>query len=158
MIQGTLPVAIRLLLVAVGGMFSERSGVINIELEGIMLIGGFIGCLFVYGIQGLGLNAQLMLLLGMLVAAIAGIVFSFLLSFAAVNMKADQTITGTALNMLVPALVLLFSKMTFNSDGVTTDVQFFIQKVPVLGDIPFVGKLFFQKTYRSEERRVGKEC
>lgn len=147
LIQNTLPVAIPLLLVALGGMFSERSGVINIALEGIMLFGAFFGCLFVYFVQGTGLNPQVILLLAMLVAALAGVIFSLLLSFAAVSMKADQTITGTALNMIVPAMVLLFSKMSFNSDGITTNVKFYIQKVPVLGDIPVLGKLFFQKTY-----------
>lgn len=147
LIQNMLPVAIPLLLVALGGMFSERSGVINIALEGIMLFGAFFGCLFVYFTQSAPMSAQIILLLGMIIAAIAGILYSAFLSFAAVNMKADQTITGTALNMLIPAVILLFSKMKFNSDGVTTDINFYIKKVPVLGDIPVLGPMFFQKTY-----------
>lgn len=147
LIQNTLPVAIPLLLVALGGMFSERSGVINIALEGIMLFGAFFGCLFVYYIQGTPLDAQVILLLSMLIAAVFGILYSLLLSFAAINMKADQTITGTALNMLVPAVILLFAKMYFSSDGITTDVDFYIKKVPGLGDIPVLGKIFFQNTY-----------
>lgn len=142
-----LPIAIPLLLVALGGMFSERSGVVNIALEGIMLFGAFFGCLTVFFIQGTNMNAQIILLIGMLIAAITGILFSMLLSFAAVNMKADQTITGTALNMLVPAMVLLFSKMKFGSDGITTDVNFYVQKVPGLSNIPVLGDLFFKKTY-----------
>lgn len=146
-IQYTLPVMIPLLLVALGGMFSERSGVINIALEGIMLVGAFSGTLFVYFIQENGWNAQLILLLAMVVAAIAGALYALLLGVAAVHLKADQTISGTALNMLVPAFMLLFCKMTFNSDGVTTNVAFYIRKVPVLGDIPLIGELFFQKTY-----------
>lgn len=147
LIQNTLPVAIPLLLVALGGMFSERSGIINIALEGIMLFGAFFGCLFVFFVQGAPLNAQVILLLGMLVAAAAGFVYSLLLSFAAVNMKADQTITGTALNMLVPAAILLFAKMYFNSDGITTDINFYIKKVPIFSDIPVIGKIFFENTY-----------
>ncbi len=147
LVQNMLPVAVPLLLVALGGMFSERSGVINIGLEGIMLFGAFFGCLAVYGIQRTGMGPQMILLVGMLVAAAAGIIFSMLLSFAAVNMKADQTITGTALNMLVPAIVLLFSKMKFNSDGITTDVNFYIQRVPGFSNIPVLGDLFFKKTY-----------
>jgi ABC-type uncharacterized transport system permease subunit len=147
LIQNTLPVAIPLLLVALGGMFSERSGVINIALEGIMLFGAFFGCLSVLFLQNLQMNPQIILLLSMLVAAIAGILYSMLLSFAAINMKADQTITGTALNMLIPAVILLFAKMNFNSDGITTNTQFFIQNVPVLSKIPVLGQLFFQKTY-----------
>ena len=146
-IQHALPVMIPLLLVALGGMFSERSGVINIALEGIMLVGAFSGTLFVYFIQNMGMGPQTMLLLAMVVAAIAGALYALLLGVAAVHLKADQTISGTALNMLVPAFMLLFCKMTFNSDGVTTNVAFYIQKIPVLGDIPVIGPLFFQKTY-----------
>jgi ABC-type uncharacterized transport system permease subunit len=147
LIQNMLPVAIPLLLVALGGMFSERSGVINIALEGIMLFGAFFGCLSVLFMQNSQMNPQIILLLGTLVAAIAGILYSMLLSFAAINMKADQTITGTALNMLIPAVILLFSKMNFNSDGITTNLKFFIENVPVLSKIPVLGQLFFQKTY-----------
>ncbi|MDF2540184.1 MAG: inner-rane translocator [Herbinix sp.] len=147
LVQNMLPVAIPLLLVALGGMFSERSGVVNIALEGIMLFGAFFGCLTVYITQGSQLNPQLILLLGMLVAAIAGTLYSMLLSFAAINMKADQTISGTALNMLIPAVILLFAKMKFNSDGITTNINFYIQEVPVLGKIPVLGDLFFKKTY-----------
>ena len=151
LIQNALPVAIALLLVALGGMFSERSGVINIALEGIMLFGAYIGCIFVYNIEktNLDLNPQVILLLGMVIAGIAGIVFSLLLSLAAVNMKADQTIVGTSLNMLVPAGVLLFSKMFFGSDGVTTDTYFYIKEVPGLSKIPVLGRMFFQNTYLS---------
>ena len=147
LIQNTLPVAIPLLLVALGGMFSERSGVVNIALEGIMMFGALFGCLFVYLIQGNSMDPQLILLLGMVVAAVAGFIYSLLLSFAAVNMKADQTITGTALNMLVPAAMLLFAKMYFNSDGITTDVDFYIKGIPGLKDIPILGRMFFQNTY-----------
>jgi simple sugar transport system permease protein len=147
LIQNTLPVAIPLLLVALGGMFSERSGVINIALEGIMLFGAFFGCLFVFFVQGTPMDAQVILLLGMLVAAASGFLYSLLLSLATVNMKADQTITGTALNMLVPAVILLFSKMHFNSDGITTNTDFYIKEVPSLSQIPVIGKLFFENTY-----------
>lgn len=147
LVQNTLPVMIPLLLVALGGMFSERSGVINIALEGIMLIGAFIGTLFVYFIQGSGMNPQLILLLAMVVAAVAGVLYALLLGVAAIHLKADQTISGTALNMLAPAVMLLVCKMAFMSDGVTTGVAFYMQKIPVLGDIPFIGELFFQKTY-----------
>lgn len=147
LIQNMLPVAIPLLLVALGGMFSERGGVINLALEGIMLFGGFFGALLVYNIQGTGLSPQMILLVGMVVAGISGVIYSLLLSFAAITMKSNQTISGTALNMMVPAAVLLFSKMHFNSDGITTSVNFYIKKVSGLGDIPVIGRLFFQNTY-----------
>ncbi|MDG2865979.1 ABC transporter permease, partial [Vibrio parahaemolyticus] len=89
----------------------------------------------------------MILLICMIVAAVAGAIFSQLLSFAAVTMRANQVIVGTAMNMMMPALILLISKMTFNSDGVTTSVRYFIRKVPVLGDIPVIGDMFFKNTY-----------
>ena len=147
LIQNMLPVGIPLLLVALGGMFSERSGVVNIALEGIMLFGAFFGALFVYFVQRSGMNPQAILLLGMLVAAISGLIYSLLLSFAAVTMKANQVITGTSLNMLIPAVILLFSKMFFNSDGITTNMNFYIREVPILGKIPIIGPMLFQRTY-----------
>lgn len=147
LIQNMLPVAMPLLLVALGGMFSEIGGVVNIALEGIMLFGAFFGALFVYSVQDLGMNPQTILLIGMLIAAVAGLIYSLLLSFAAVNMKADQVITGTSLNMFIPAAILLFSKMFFNSDGVTTSMNFYIREIPVLGKIPVLGPMFFQRTY-----------
>lgn len=147
LIQNMLPVGIPLLLVALGGMFSERSGVVNIALEGIMLFGAFFGALFVYFVQKSGMGPQTILLLGMLVAAIAGLIYSLLLSFASVTMKANQVITGTSLNMLIPAVILLFSKMFFNSDGITTNMNFYIREIPVLGKLPIIGPMFFQRTY-----------
>ncbi len=147
LIQNTLPVAIPLLLVALGGMFSERSGIINIALEGIMLFGAFFGCLFVYFVQGSALNAQVILILAMVIAAVAGLIYSMLLAFAAVNMKADQTIAGTALNMLIPAAILLIAKMYFNSDGITTSKSFYLREIPGLSKIPVLGDMFFKNTY-----------
>lgn len=147
LIQNMLPVAMPLLLVALGGMFSEISGVVNIALEGIMLFGAFFGALFVYIVQDSGMNPQTILLLGMLIAAMAGIIYSLLLSFASVTMKANQVITGTALNLLIPAAILLFSKMFFSSDGITTNMNFYIREIPILSKIPVLGPMFFQRTY-----------
>ncbi|MTI46966.1 ABC transporter permease [Sporosalibacterium faouarense] len=147
LIQNMLPVAIPLLLVALGGMYSETSGIINIALEGIMLFGAFFGALFVFIVQNSGMEPQTILLLGMLIAAISGSIYSLLLSFASVNMKANQVITGTSLNMLIPAVILLFSKMFFNSDGITTNMNFYIKEIPILSKIPVLGEMFFQRTY-----------
>lgn len=89
---------IPLLLVALGGMFSERSGVINIALEGIMIMGAFTSILFISLTSG-KISGQLQLILAILIAAGTGVIFSLFHAFAAINMKADQTISGTALNM-----------------------------------------------------------
>lgn len=112
LIQQTLIFAVPLMIVALAGVCAERSGVINLALEGIMIFGAFIGVLFIRIMQETGLfekeQGQILLILTLLVAAIMGAVFSLLLAFSAINLKADQTIGGTALNMLAPALVLFF--------------------------------------------------
>jgi len=109
-LSATILFSVPLLLVALGGMFSERSGIINIALEGIMIIGALIACLT---LRMLNLNTnigetapQLGVLIAIVVAAASGAVFSLLLAFASVSLKADQTIGGTALNMMAPAVAI----------------------------------------------------
>lgn len=112
LIQQTLLFAVPLMIVALAGVCAERSGVINLALEGIMIFGAFIGVLFIRIMQEAGLfgqeQGQILLLLTLLVTGICGGLFSLLLAFSAINLKADQTIGGTALNMLSPAIVLFF--------------------------------------------------
>ena len=146
LIQKMLPVAIPLLLVALGGMFSERSGIINIALEGIMLFGAYFGVLFIYFTQASSMNPQIIFLIGMIVAMISGLVYSLLLAFGSINMKANQVIVGTAMNMFIPAVVLLFSKMFFSSDGITTNIILYINEVPILSQIPILGDILFKNT------------
>ncbi len=109
-LSATILFAVPLLLVALGGMFSERSGIVNIALEGIMVIGALFACLALRALDlntSIGQNApQLGMLIAVLVAALSGALFSLLLAFASVSLKADQTIGGTALNMMAPALAI----------------------------------------------------
>ena len=108
-IQQTLVFAIPLMIVALAGVFAERSGIINIALEGIMVFGAFIGVLFVRIFIGMGFKpdaGQFILILVILITMIFGGLFALLLAYASINLKADQTIGGTALNLLAPALVL----------------------------------------------------
>lgn len=120
LIQQTIIYTVPLLIVALAGIFAERSGVVNLALEGTMIFGAFIGVLFINISQSNGWfqkeNAQILLILTMTVSAFAGALFSLLLSFAAVNMKANQTISGTALNMLSPALTLFFISAITNQN------------------------------------------
>ena len=119
LIQQTLVYTIPLMIVALAGVFAERSGIINIALDGIMIFGSFVGAFAVYLMQDanmLGDNTQLMYVIAMAVAAAAGAIFSLLLSFSAINLKADQTIGGTALNMLAPAITLLIVKIVSMQD------------------------------------------
>ena len=102
LLQYTLIFASVLLLVALGGCFAERSGVINIGLEGIMVVGALGGAL-VMKFLPVSVGAPVMVLTTILTSALFGLVFSLLLAVAAINFKADQTITGTAMNMLATA-------------------------------------------------------
>ena len=102
LLQYTLIFASVLMLVALGGCFAERSGVINIGLEGIMVIGALGGAL-VMKFLPVTVGAPVMVITTVLVAALFGLLFSLLLAVAAINFKADQTITGTAMNMLATA-------------------------------------------------------
>ncbi|MGM9635472.1 MAG: ABC transporter permease [Candidatus Avispirillum sp.] len=156
LLQKTLIYAIPLLIVALAGMFAERSGIINIALDGIMIFGSFIGAVYVYLIQKNDLltgHPQIVFITAMLVAAAAGALFSLLLSFSAINLKADQTIGGTALNLLAPALALFFIKVFFMQDKLVMpkDIGFVILN----GDMNSVGRVFFDKAYVSTYIAAG---
>jgi len=167
LIQQTLLYAIPLMIVALAGVFAERSGIINLALEGIMIFGAFIGVLFVRSMQsfevftaaaraGDWLTLQGLELLAMLVSAILGALFSLLLSFASINLKADQTIGGTALNLMAPALVLFLVRILANQNTLqmaTGDAaSWFMIKKSTFGidkstDIGFLGETFLHKVY-----------
>ncbi|HIZ62426.1 MAG TPA: ABC transporter permease [Candidatus Gemmiger avistercoris] len=116
LVKYTLLYGIVLMLVALGGMFSEHSGVINIALEGIMVIGGLGGVLAVALLPNT-MPPLLIVLISIAVAAVSGMVYSLLLAFASIHLKADQTIGGTALNMLATALAIILAK---NFNGSTS--------------------------------------
>jgi simple sugar transport system permease protein len=140
--------SIPLLIVALGGMFSERSGVVNIALEGTMIMGAFIGILFIFFMQnsGINLNGQFLLLIALVIAAIAGIIISLPHAYASINMKANQVISGTAINMFAPAFAIYVARMIRNVQQIPFSNEFYIEKIRILGDIPLLGPLF-QKTY-----------
>ena len=166
-IQQTLLYAVPLMIVALAGVFAERSGIINLALEGIMIFGAFIGVLFVRSMQDLDvfvnaarqgswLTLQGLEILAMLVSAALGALFSLLLSFASINLKADQTIGGTALNLMAPAMVLFLIRIIDGQnilDMKTGDsaTWFMLKKstfgIPKSQDIGFLGETFLNKVY-----------
>ena len=109
LLKYTLLYTVVLMLVALGGMFSERSGIINIALEGIMVIGGLMGVIAIQLVPE-GASAFTIVALSIGAAALAGMVYAALLAFASINLNADQTIGGTALNMLATALAMVIAK------------------------------------------------
>ena len=127
LLQYTLIFASVLLLVALGGCFAERSGVINIGLEGIMVIGALGGAL-VMKFMPVTVGAPIMVLTTAVVSALFGMIFSLLLAVAAINFKADQTITGTAMNMLATAgatvAVKAMNTAASNGNDVSSDIAY----------------------------------
>lgn len=113
---------VSLMFVALGGMFSERSGVINIGLEGTMVIGGFCGFATLKAMQEASVAAPVTVIVTILVGILAGMAYSLLLAVVCINFKADQTLTGTALNLLATALTLVLTKMM--NDGAATTISY----------------------------------
>ena len=127
LIQYTIIFASVLLLVALGGCFSERSGVINIGLEGIMVIGALGGAL-VMKFLPVSVGAPVMVLTVILASAAAGLLYSLLLAVASITFRADQTITGTAMNLLATAAATVAVKaMNASMSGgndVSSDISY----------------------------------
>ena len=130
LVQYTLIFASVLLLVALGGCFAEHSGVINLGLEGIMVMGALGGALMMRYAPA-GISAFGMIVLVLLCAIGFGLIYSSLLAVAAINFKADQTIVGTALNMLGTAAATVIVKAintAANPDDVSSTIQYVNQK------------------------------
>lgn len=128
-----------LLIIALGGLFSERSGVVNIGLEGLMGIGAFASALVIS--QGTPV------FVGLLAAVLAGGIFSILHAFASVTMKADQVVSGTAINILSAAITVYLARSITGSANIQIISGFIKDDVPFLSKIPVIGALFFTNAY-----------
>ena len=168
LIQETLKVAVPLMIVALAGVFAERSGIINLALEGIMIFGAFVGVMVVRNMQVLDqyitaaankdwITMQGLALTAMGIAMLAGALFSLLLSFASVHLKADQTIGGTALNLMAPALVLFLVRILANQnvlrmEAPANSASWFMIRKSTFGfdknaEWGFLGETFLNKVY-----------
>jgi simple sugar transport system permease protein len=150
------------MIVALGGVFSERSGIINIALEGIMVFGAFVGVMFIRMFLMLGFSSdygQILLIVVILLTMIFGGLFSLLLAYASINLKADQTIGGTALNLLAPAIVLFLiliisqqNVLNIDSKYSSADLFMLFQEDFGLGTkqenpLGIIGNILFNKVY-----------
>ena len=149
MFPSAMLVAAPIIIAALGGLFSERSGVVNIAIEGIMTVGAFTAatvCVLLESNPTLGAYSGW---IGVGVAIIAGIIYSSLLGLSAINMKADQTIAGTAINMLSIGLCVYLSQIIFHQQRTETFRKGIskIKEVPFLSDIPILGDALFKNIY-----------
>lgn len=135
-----------LIIAALGGIFSERSGVVNIALEGLMVMGAFTGVVTALTLSKMGLGAASPWL-AMLVAIIVGAVFSLFLAIPAILFRADQTVLGVAINLLSVGLAIFLVRALYEK-GQTDSIPNRISKenVPFLSDIPVL-KMFFANVY-----------
>ena len=146
LVQQTMLFSIPLLLVALGGMFSERSGVVNIALEGIMIIGAFTGIFFISRFGNL-FSPTITLFIAIIISALSGLIFSLLHAYASINMSADQVISGTALNIFAPAFAIYVTRAIQVVQQISFVNNFRIEFVPILGNIPIIGNLLFKNAY-----------
>jgi len=134
-----------LLIIAIGGLYSERSGIVNIGLEGLLGVGAFSYALFVYyTFPSLGGTA---IWLGLLVGSLAGGVFSLLHGFATIKMKANQVISGTAINMLSLAVTIYLARRLTGSATIQLTRGVPRRNIAPFFDIPVIGPLLFGNAY-----------
>ena len=166
LIQKTLIFTIPLLIVALAGMYAERSGIINIALDGIMIFGSFFGAIMAFVLRKNPFfvdHNQLTFVICLAASALAGAIFSLLLSFSSIKMKADQTISGTALNLLAPAITLFLIKVIYNQDklemtselGTKSSTKVDFSYVMNNEKLSGFGKIFFDKAYLSTFIAIG---
>ena len=140
LLSGMFRMAVPILFAALGEMITERSGVLNLGVEGTMLIGGFAGFLATYHTDSLWL--------GLLWAVLAGGAMSALLGFVVVILKADQTIAGLTVNIFASGVSLYLFRITFEgvaTQNLATVETFEAVPIPFLSKIPFVGEFLFNQ-------------
>jgi simple sugar transport system permease protein len=136
-----------LLITSLGGLYSERSGVVNIGLEGLMVMGGFGAAFAISSLQpALGPWA---VWIGLAAGTLIGALFSLLHSFASISLNANQVISGTAINMIAGAVTVFFARKITGSGNIQIIAGLPRFEVPLLEDIPLLGPLLFRNAYAS---------
>ncbi|HEX4993104.1 MAG TPA: ABC transporter permease [Rubrobacteraceae bacterium] len=139
LLASTIRNATPLIFAALGGMFSERSGVVNIGLEGLMLISAFAG------VVGAFLSGSALVGLGFGLAA--GLLFALIHALMCVTFEADQIISGTAINLLALGGTGFLMVLIFGSGGTSPRVSGFKEvAIPLLSDIPLIGPALFNQS------------
>ncbi|ALP35481.1 sugar ABC transporter permease [Paenibacillus sp. IHB B 3084] len=145
LIHTTLVFATAIIFASLGGVFSEKSGVTNLGLEGLMVFGAFAAGVGGFYAEQAGLGGTSAAWVGVLSAAVFGILVSLIHAVASITFKADQVISGIVINFLAAGSTLYMVKLLFEGDGDTGRIQGFSEiSIPYLVDIPILGKAFFQ--------------
>ncbi len=136
---------IPLLITSLGGLYSERSGVVNIGLEGLMLVGLFTAALVINNLETVYPGKAIWI--GLLAAVVAGALFALLHAFACITLNANQIISGIAINMIATALTVYLARGMTGSGNIQIMLGLPRKNIPVLSEIPIIGKMFFTGTY-----------
>ncbi len=145
MITLTLIFSTPIIITAIGGMFSERSGVVNIALEGIMMVGGFAAATSIVFLEK---STDLAPWLALLVGIAAGMLISLIHAYLSINLSSNQVISGTAINLLAGGLTIYLSQIIFGQQRTLNFQNGFVKtSYPVLKDIPIIGGMFFNNIY-----------
>lgn len=144
-VSSSLMYAAPLIFTALGGTFSERSGVVNIGLEGIMVMGAFMSAVF--NILMFDTFGDLTPWLGLLAGGLIGVVFSLIHAVATINLRADHIVSGTVINLAAPALAVFLTKIIFDA-AQTGPLARSFGRSNILGlqNIPVIGPIFFENT------------
>lgn len=145
-ITSTFVYSAPLIFTALGGVFSERSGVVNVGLEGIMVMGAFSSVVFNLLFTDPGSSSAIWI--STLFGGLVGVLFAIIHAVATVNLRADHVVSGTVLNLIAPSLAIFLTRELFDGRGQTEMVSnsFGYFSFPILEDIPVIGPMLFKNT------------
>ncbi|AJS59712.1 ABC transporter permease [Paenibacillus sp. IHBB 10380] len=144
LINTALVFSTALIFASMGGVFSERSGVVNIGIEGLMTFGAFAAAVATFYAEGAGMGAASPYI-GLLAAIVLGIIASLIHAVASITFKADQVVSGVVINFLAAGSTLYMVRLLFNGEGETTRLTEVFIKSDFFGlsEIPLIGEIFF---------------
>ncbi|PRO64711.1 ABC transporter permease [Alkalicoccus urumqiensis] len=146
-VPAALIAAAPLMLTAMGGLFSERSGVVNIGLEGLMVMGAFGGIVGTLMFESFGFGAASPWF-GILFAVVIGAIFSLIHAVVSISFRGDQIVSGVALNFLALGLTVFLTREIFDRGQTDTiSERLFRTPIPILSDIPIIGPMLFDRVY-----------
>lgn len=140
LLAGMIRIATPILFAALGEMVAERAGVLNLGVEGTMLMGAFTGFVVAYFTGSLWA--------GVVAAILSGGLLGLLMAVMAATLKVDQTVTGLALNLLSSGVTFYLYRVAFrdvSSDNLPNFPIFTVTRIPLLAQIPFLGEVFFSQ-------------
>ena len=138
-----------IIIAGLGGLFSERSGVTNIALEGLMMFGAFTGATVTVLLEPYFVGElNIAPFIGIIFGSLAGALVSIIHAYLSINLNADQVISGTGINLLATGATIYMAEIIFNQQRTDTFQRGFIKTtVPGLSEIPVIGEIFFTSIY-----------